>query len=89
MDVHADDAAQEEAVVEGVVVTMSAADDERKVRERRAAALKYYREVPEPHGPILGQTEDVAFTCDDCGAAATCEYAFDLYNTDGDCLAEK
>jgi len=29
------------------------------------------------------------FTCDDCAAALTCEYAFDDYNTQGDCLAEK
>ncbi len=29
------------------------------------------------------------YTCDDCPAAATCNYAFDDYNTDGDCLAEK
>lgn len=29
------------------------------------------------------------FTCSDCGAKATCCFAFDFYNTDGDCLAEK
>jgi hypothetical protein len=29
------------------------------------------------------------FTCDKCGAKLTCTLAFDLYNTDGDCLAEK
>lgn len=29
------------------------------------------------------------FTCDGCGARYTCEYVFDWYNTDGDCLAEK
>lgn len=29
------------------------------------------------------------FTCDDCGARHDCEFAFDPYNTDGDCLAEK
>lgn len=29
------------------------------------------------------------FTCDDCPAKRTCEFAFDTYNTDGDCLAEK
>lgn len=28
-------------------------------------------------------------TCDGCGAAASCEFAYDPYNTDGDCLAEK
>jgi hypothetical protein len=29
------------------------------------------------------------FSCDHCSAAKTCEYAFDPYNTNGDCLAEK
>lgn len=29
------------------------------------------------------------FTCDDCPAKPTCEWAFDPYNTDDDCLAEK
>jgi hypothetical protein len=29
------------------------------------------------------------FTCDGCGARRTCELAFDPYNEDGDCLAEK
>lgn len=31
----------------------------------------------------------LVFTCDDCPAKNTCDFAFDLYNTDGDCLAEK
>jgi hypothetical protein len=31
----------------------------------------------------------VSFTCDDCPSAPSCEFAFDLYNTNGDCLAEK
>jgi MoaA/NifB/PqqE/SkfB family radical SAM enzyme len=30
-----------------------------------------------------------AFSCDDCSARKTCEWAFDPYNTNGDCLAEK
>lgn len=29
------------------------------------------------------------FTCDDCPAKTTCEWVYDPYNTDGDCLAEK
>lgn len=29
------------------------------------------------------------FTCDDCRDRRTCEWAFDSYNTNGDCLAEK
>ena len=28
-------------------------------------------------------------TCNDCSDKETCIYAFDLYNTNGDCLAEK
>ena len=32
---------------------------------------------------------DETFTCKDCPARFTCEWAFDLYNTEGDCLAEK
>lgn len=33
--------------------------------------------------------EIVKFTCFHCGALWGCEYAFDLYNLDGDCLADK
>lgn len=29
------------------------------------------------------------FTCDDCPARHTCEWSFDAYNADGDCLTEK
>ena len=29
------------------------------------------------------------FTCFECGAEPTCPYAWDHYNTNGDCLAEK
>lgn len=29
------------------------------------------------------------FTCDECGLRFSCLLAFDAYNTDGDCLAEK
>jgi hypothetical protein len=29
------------------------------------------------------------FTCDECPFKTTCEYVFDPYNTNGDCLAEK
>ena len=28
-------------------------------------------------------------TCKDCGSKRDCEYAWDEYNTHGDCLAEK
>lgn len=29
------------------------------------------------------------FTCSVCNQAETCDLAWDAYNTDGDCLAEK
>lgn len=29
------------------------------------------------------------FTCDDCDVKERCQFVFDLYNTDGDCLAMK
>ncbi len=28
-------------------------------------------------------------TCEGCPSEETCEWAYDPYNTDGDCLAEK
>lgn len=33
--------------------------------------------------------ETKSFTCDTCDARHVCLLAFDLYNLDGDCLAEK
>lgn len=41
------------------------------------------------HREHLGLEEGVVFTCDGCSAAHDCEFVFDPYNTDGDCLAEK
>lgn len=29
------------------------------------------------------------FTCDECEAACRCRWVYDLYNTEGDCLALK
>lgn len=29
------------------------------------------------------------FTCNECKANKTCPFAWDWYNTNGDCLAEK
>ncbi len=29
------------------------------------------------------------FTCNECDNTILCRYAYDLYNTDGDCLAMK
>lgn len=33
--------------------------------------------------------KDKTFTCDTCGFVKSCVFAWDLYNTDGDCLASK
>lgn len=30
-----------------------------------------------------------SMTCSKCSESGTCEFAWDLYNTDGDCLASK
>ncbi len=55
--------------------------------ERAAEQLAEIRaHVVEKFSEAYGITE---FTCDQCSAVRTCEYAFDPYNTDGDCLAEK
>ncbi len=37
-------------------------------------------------GPTYGFS---SYTCDQCPCAPTCAFAFDAYNTDGDCLMEK
>ena len=36
-----------------------------------------------------GSAPDTSFTCDECRDAPICVLAFDPYNTNGDCLAEK
>jgi hypothetical protein len=35
------------------------------------------------------EIDDKDCTCFDCPDKDICDYAWDLYNTDGDCLAEK
>ena len=37
----------------------------------------------------LNVTHETVLTCDDCPQRFKCEFAADLYNTGGDCLAEK
>lgn len=32
-------------------------------------------------------SQELKLTCDDCPMRFTCEFAADLYNTNGDCLA--
>lgn len=48
--------------------------------------LQDYRRVM---GHLHGGAPDTVYTCDDCGAAPHCTLAFEPYNTDGDCLADK
>lgn len=52
-----------------------------KIFENLSQALKYEIERQEIHFE--------EFTCAHCGEVETCEFAFDLYNTSGDCLMEK
>lgn len=35
------------------------------------------------------EEKECIFTCAQCGAKGECEFAFEAYNTNGDCLAEK
>lgn len=37
----------------------------------------------------VDEARRTSYTCDNCDDASDCAYAFDLYNQDGDCLAEK
>lgn len=52
-------------------------------RERTDAELADIR------SGVVAMFDIESFTCDDCSARKTCDFAFDSYNTDGDCLAEK
>lgn len=52
-------------------------------RQWREDSVKYINEE------LGGLDRPIVFGCDDCGAVNACEYAFDPYNMDGDCLAEK
>jgi hypothetical protein len=47
---------------------------------------KYNEEFTKMKFPLV-KRED--FTCNTCGAKDNCDWAFDLYNLSGDCLAEK
>lgn len=52
---------------------------EEELAELRESAVKFCNEH--------GYSDN--FTCDRCDARFTCTLAYDAYNTDGDCLAEK
>jgi hypothetical protein len=44
--------------------------------------------VPTP-ADMMPDPKPEEMTCFECGANKTCEWAWDHYNTNGDCLAEK
>jgi len=46
-------------------------------------------EVAAARAATVAKFGEHVFTCDDCPAKRTCEWAFDPYNVNGDCLAEK
>jgi|WetSurMetagenome_2_1015567.scaffolds.fasta_scaffold06458_8 hypothetical protein len=50
-------------------------------RIREAAYLELERDKK-----YLGSFGDDFFTCDTCGRARKCYWAYDLYNTGGDCI---
>ena len=62
------------------------------------AAKKVFAQLSGPHKEQLkyyglGYPDDAPtidrFTCADCEDVTSCKFAFDAYNTDGDCLAIK
>ena len=46
-------------------------------------------DVRKSYGKSPEKIAAVEVTCENCGCNDNCEFAFDLYNTDGDCLMEK
>lgn len=59
----------------------------RQDHEITSEAYKEY--VNKYHGLDSGLTVFSKYTCAGCSLAKTCEFAFDGYNIDGDCLKEK
>jgi hypothetical protein len=58
-----------------------------QLRRERARHVRQMRDANREQ-PDLFNIE-AGFTCDACSLAPTCAYAFDLYNTDGDCISSK
>lgn len=54
-----------------------------------AEAMKAAEEVRIELRMLGHKTEGVEITCQECPHNGTCDLAWDLYNTDGDCLAMK
>ena len=53
-----------------------------------------YETIKEPFVSVLDEVERLKkyldiYTCNACTQQETCKFAFDHYNTSGDCLAEK
>ena len=64
-------------------LTYCSAHNER-LKKQEALSLLVYSKTPLAHE--YGADK---FTCFGCSQVGTCQFAFDLYNLDGDCLAEK
>ena len=47
------------------------------------------RTKKELKGIVRRELQQVEVTCEKCPYNDNCEYAWDVYNTGGDCLAEK
>lgn len=45
-----------------------------------------HRTPPARHAPLEQKKRDPRCTCNDCRWRDTCQYAYDGYNFDGDCL---
>lgn len=63
--------------------------EEELTKERAKAVADYVNFMNQYFKGKPVTVESVKFTCDDCPLRYTCEFVFDTYNMDGDCLAEK
>ena len=57
-----------------------------KKKELILKAVEYVNDIPARVEDFLIQER---FTCSKCSSREICKYAFDDYNTNGDCLAVK
>ena len=69
----------------------------KKILVKNMLGLKHHLTKKEQKSVVIPALEDDPyadipldmFTCSRCDISDTCEYSFDPYNIDGDCLAEK
>lgn len=61
--------------------------DENPLTRKEANILKDH--AVKQNALYSGSNKEPEFTCSTCVNLAWCEYAYDLYNQDGDCLALK